>query len=222
MLKRVALYPTVLLWACLVSGVLAVSGTRWPGATDSDEFPADAAFLRPKEGLSNPYGLIGRRNLVRLSKFSGEESSVPQGWPAEGIHTSRFGWRVSPFSRRWQFHRGVDITNHPGSPIFATASGKVSFSGWRSGYGYLVILDHGNGYQSRYGHNSELWVKEGTEILRGQILAFMGSSGAATGVHIHYEVWKNGRPVNPWSYIFDILPPWKVTKRGLLTVSPPV
>lgn len=189
--------PSILVWALLFSGALAASGFEPGYREDPFETPPQEFWGQ------DPLQAIGKRNLVRLSKFSesynDESTSLPQGWPAEGVASSRYGWRISPFSSRPQFHRGIDITNLPGTPVFATAAGTVAFSGWKSGYGYLVIVDHGNGYQSCYGHNSEVWAKEGMRVNRGQILAFMGSSGDSTGSHIHYEIWKNGRPVNPWA-----------------------
>ena len=195
-LKRWTSGPSILVWALLFSGALAASGFE-PG------YREDAWENSPQETWgTSPLEAIGKRNLVRLSKFTesyeGQSASMPQGWPAEGAASSRFGWRTSPFNGRAQFHRGIDITNVPGTPIFATASGTVVFSGWKSGYGYLVVIDHGNGFQSCYGHNSEVWAREGQRVNRGQVLAFMGSSGSSTGSHIHYEIWKGGRAINPW------------------------
>ena len=193
--------PSILVWALIFSGALAASGF-------DPEYSEGPMEILPQESWGqDALQAIGRRNLVRLSKsesYNGETSSVPQGWPAEGETSSRYGWRVSPLSGRAQFHRGVDVTNLPGTPVFATAAGAVVFSGWKSGYGYLVIVDHGNGYQSCYGHNSDVWAKEGERVNRGQILAFMGSSGKSTGSHIHYEIWKGGRPVNPRRFLGEI------------------
>ncbi len=131
----------------------------------------------------------------------GLNRSTPRGWPTIGRPTSFFGARVSPFHGGTQFHTGVDIANEKGTPVRSTAEGIIQLANWEGGYGRLVIIDHGFGYLTYYGHNSALLVRAGEKVRRGQVIAYMGSSGSSTGNHSHYEVWKEGRPVDPWRYL---------------------
>jgi len=128
-------------------------------------------------------------------------SRTPMGWPVRGWISSGFGPRSSPFSGSETFHAGIDIANDFGSPVRATADGVVAFSGWEGGYGKLVVLDHGNGLRTLYGHNSALKVSVGQKIRRGTIISLMGSTGESTGPHCHYEVRLHGTPVNPVKYL---------------------
>ncbi|HRY28500.1 MAG TPA: M23 family metallopeptidase [Elusimicrobiota bacterium] len=123
--------------------------------------------------------------------------SLPNIWPTNGYLTSHFGHRLSPFSGLDDWHKGVDIAAPPGSPVHASADGVVILAGWAGGYGKVVVVDHGYGYSTRYGHNRQILVKRGDRVRRGQILSLVGSTGNATGPHCHYEVWFLGRPVNP-------------------------
>lgn len=115
--------------------------------------------------------------------------------PSRGVITSRFGYRWG------RMHEGIDIAASRGTPIVASDSGKVSFAGWRSGYGYCVMINHGNGYQTLYGHASKLYVKAGQYVNKGQKIAAVGSTGRSTGPHVHFEVRKNGVVKNPLKYI---------------------
>jgi murein DD-endopeptidase MepM/ murein hydrolase activator NlpD len=107
--------------------------------------------------------------------------------------------RFHPISKRYKPHTGIDYGAPHGTPIFATASGTVEFSGWRGGYGKLVILRHSNGYKTYYGHCSRLLVGKGSRVKQGQVIARVGSTGQSTGPHVHYETRINGKPVNPTS-----------------------
>jgi biotin operon repressor len=127
--------------------------------------------------------------------------STPNIWPANGYVTSHFGFRLSPFNGMEDWHKGVDIAAPPGSPVHATADGVVQLAGWAGGYGKVVVIDHGYGYSTRYGHNRQVLVKRGDHVKRGQIIALMGSTGNATGPHCHYEVWHMGRTVNPRQFL---------------------
>lgn len=127
--------------------------------------------------------------------------STPTKLPANGWISSGYGKRVSPFGRGIVLHEGIDISLRTGSPVRATASGIVVYSGWQSGYGRLVVIDHGFGYQTKYGHNSVLKVKVGQRVKKGDIVALSGNSGDSTGPHVHYEVVVNGRTVDPIKFI---------------------
>jgi murein DD-endopeptidase MepM/ murein hydrolase activator NlpD len=123
--------------------------------------------------------------------------ATPSIWPAAGYLTSHFGSRLSPFSGLQDWHKGVDIAAPAGTPVRATADGVIQLAGWAGGYGKVVVIDHGDGFSTRYGHNRQILVKRGDRVKRGQIIALMGSTGNATGPHCHYEVWHLGRTVNP-------------------------
>ena len=124
--------------------------------------------------------------------------NVPSGWPTSGDISSPFGWRWNGTD----FHPGIDIANDMGTPIVATADGVVTTAGWNGGgYGNMVDIDHGNGILTRYGHASEVVVHEGQHVKRGEVIAYMGSTGFSTGPHVHYEIHVNGETVNPASYL---------------------
>jgi hypothetical protein len=130
-------------------------------------------------------------------------ASSPAIWPTKGWLTSRYGYRTSPFTARKQFHGGLDIAGAQGSPIIAPARGKVTYSGKRGPLGLTVILDHGYGVRTFYGHTEKLMVKKGDEVERGQKIATLGSTGRSTGPHLHYVVEVDGKARNPLDYIFD-------------------
>lgn len=123
------------------------------------------------------------------------------GWPAEGIATSRYGKRHVPHPEGSGFHKGIDIANLDGTPIFATADGIVRYADWKSGYGRTIVLEHGNGYTSVYGHNAEIRIRPGARVKCGQIIALMGTSGRSTGSHLHYEIRRYGRSIDPWQFM---------------------
>lgn len=122
-------------------------------------------------------------------------------WPLNGPITSEFGWRTHPIFGTQRYHSGLDIGGDYGLPIVAAASGTVIHSGWISGYGYTVIIDHGGGITTLYGHNESLLVGEGESVSQGQTIAMCGSTGNSTGPHCHFEVRENGEPVSPYSYL---------------------
>ena len=122
-------------------------------------------------------------------------------WPCTGRVTSTFGGRRSPGGIGSTNHKGIDIANRKGTPIYAADGGTVTYAGWMSGYGYLVRIDHHNGYVTYYGHNSSLLVSSGQHVYKGQQIAKMGSTGNSTGNHCHFEVRLNGVPKNPLNYI---------------------
>lgn len=128
-------------------------------------------------------------------------SATPTIKPAQGWYTSRFGFRIDPFTGRTEYHSGVDIAATPGTPVYAPADGVISYIGYEPGYGRIVSIDHGYGVLTRYGHNSRVYVEMGQRVTRGEIVAAVGSTGRSSGPHLHYEVRVEGVPVNPMNYI---------------------
>jgi murein DD-endopeptidase MepM/ murein hydrolase activator NlpD len=127
----------------------------------------------------------------------------PSIWPAKGWLTSGFGYRISPFTNGKQFHAGVDIAGSEGTDVIAPARGRVVFAGPDGALGNCVIIDHGYGVRTKYGHNKSFYVKPGEVVARGQKIAALGNSGRSTGPHLHYMVEVNGKTRNPLDYIFD-------------------
>ena len=142
--------------------------------------------------------------LQTLKKYLQAQLSLarvtPNRWPLRGWITSRFGWRR--FKGEREFHSGIDIANFNGASIRASADGTVEFSGWRAGYGKLVIINHGRGIQTYYGHNSANLVNVGQFVKKGAIVARVGETGRTTGPHLHYEIRVNDKPVNPFRYLY--------------------
>jgi murein DD-endopeptidase MepM/ murein hydrolase activator NlpD len=133
-------------------------------------------------------------------------ASAPTLWPVEGRVTSSFGERSDPFNGEGAFHRGIDIATPLGSRIIAPASGVVRFADQMNGYGRALVIDHGNGITTLYGHMSGFLVTEGQTVNRGEAIGFVGQSGRATGPHLHYEVRIYETPVNPQRFLRYTLP----------------
>ncbi len=138
--------------------------------------------------------LIGL-NIEQESKLAGRP--VDKGWLS-----SYYGIRKDPFTGKPAMHKGIDFAGKPGSGVVATGAGVVTWSGSRYGYGNLVEIDHGNGLKTRYGHNDTLTVSIGDVVTKGQVVAKMGNTGRSTGAHVHYEVIKHGKQVDPLPYIY--------------------
>lgn len=129
--------------------------------------------------------------------------STPSLKPARGWFTSRFGYRVDPFTNRAEMHTGLDMAAPPGTPVYAPADGMVSYVGYESGYGKIVSIDHGYGVVTRYGHNSRVFVEQGQKVRRWDVISSVGSTGRSTGAHLHYEVRVHGVAVDPLNYILN-------------------
>lgn len=127
--------------------------------------------------------------------------ATPKGLPVVGNISSPYGIRKHPMSEQTDFHSGIDISSDAGVPIKATADGIVSYSGWSGSNGNLVVIEHGHGFSTFYAHNSMNTVKIGQKVKRGDIIAYVGSTGNSTGPHVHYEIWKDGEHVNPSEYL---------------------
>ena len=141
-----------------------------------------------------------QKDVPGASSFLGGDTPVttPTGWPTDGFISSGYGLRWNGA----EFHQGIDIAAEMGTPIVATADGVVTIAGWNAGgYGNMVDIDHGSGVSTRYGHASAVVVTVGQRVRRGQIIAYVGSTGHSTGPHLHYEVRLSGQPVNPTSYL---------------------
>lgn len=175
--------------------VFEPSAVKLPGLMESVD-ALDKQLEDRSQQFSVLESLLMNRNLM--------DSVLPAGQPVEdGWVSSYFGFRPDPFTGRRAHHDGVDIAGKQGGPIEVVGSGVVTFSGARAGYGNLVEINHGNGYLTRYGHNQVNLVKEGDKVNKGQVLALMGSTGRSTGPHLHFEVLRNGKVVNPIKYLSD-------------------
>lgn len=174
-----------------------------------DNLGQGGPFIEPNaENLGETLDIITakiserRKNLESLKtgvlNRQEQMAITPSIWPTSGDVSSRYGLRWGGS----EFHPGIDIAAEMGTPVLATADGTVVDSGWNSGgYGYMVDIDHGNGVITRYAHNSQLTVTVGMNVKKGQVIAYVGSTGFSTGPHLHYEVRVNGRTVNPENYL---------------------
>lgn len=141
--------------------------------------------------------------LGQLEDKQDKLASSPSIWPSRGWLTSRFGARISPFTGRRQMHAGLDISAASGTAIIAPARGRATFVGTKGPLGRALVLDHGFGVKTMYGHTQEIFVKPGQVVERGQKIAAIGNTGRSTGPHLHYVVEVNGVARNPLDYIFD-------------------
>lgn len=163
---------------------------------------------QPDDEVLDPDALFAELQAIDLAALEDNlgriqlaQEAMPQLWPVEGPVSSGFGWRRDPFGRRWKFHGGVDIGGDYGAAILATGAGVVTFADWHSGNGRMVEVDHGEGIVTRYSHASQLLVSKGDEVLAGETLALVGSSGRSTGAHLHYELFLDGERVDPLPYL---------------------
>lgn len=141
------------------------------------------------------------QNKDKIAKNTANLATTPSIWPTSGEVSSRFGWRNSPWGDGQELHPGIDIANSMGMPIFATADGEVVLSGWSGGYGNIVQINHGKGIETIYGHNARVIVNAGQAVKKGQVIAYLGSTGRSTGPHLHYEIRVNGTPVDPIRFL---------------------
>jgi len=153
-------------------------------------------YEKNKERLQQLEITLNNHHLNEELFISGRPTTIKGSWIS-----SPFGTRTDPFTGRLRRHYGIDIAGHIGMPILATAAGVVTTSEARAGYGYLLEINHGNGYVTRYAHAKSLIAPLGAVVEKGQQVAVMGTTGRSTGPHVHYEVIKNGRKVNPINYI---------------------
>ena len=138
-----------------------------------------------------------------MMRFDSIIAQLPTHWPVRSAIASEFGNRRDPFTNEREFHQGVDLVAGHGTPVNAPAAGAVALAGSHGSYGLAVIVDHGSGVKTLYGHLSRVSVKNGERVTRGQLLGHAGNTGRSTGAHLHYEVTVGGRPVNPRAYLWD-------------------
>ncbi len=193
------------------------SGLIGIGAIPKDELDPDIPLEQKHNNLMREmHQQVNQTNLAAkkqaldfekliklLEKKRNLLASTPSIRPVDGWITSKFGYRTSPFTGRKEFHSGLDIANKPGTKIIATANGRVSYASGKMYIGNLVVIDHGFGRITKYGHLKKLLVKSGQEVKRGDVIALLGNTGRSTGPHVHYEVRINGTPVNPLKYILN-------------------
>jgi murein DD-endopeptidase MepM/ murein hydrolase activator NlpD len=172
--------------------------------------PAAEANLNALPGkLSSLEGEAARqeRSLRDLQEYFDDQrsllASTPSIWPARGWVTSDFGSRIDPYTAERKMHEGIDIATPIGQPIYAPSDGTVVFVGTEGGYGKVLVIDHGYGVKTRYGHLSEILVHLGDRVGRGDKVALVGNTGRSTGPHLHYEVRVNGVPENPRKFILE-------------------
>jgi len=167
---------------------------------------SDAQIFGEALDLDNEFSKRILRLTARLGEVSQLERTLhatPLGLPLRVEHrrTSKFGGRTDPITGRAAHHPGLDFGAFNLAPISATAPGKIKYAGWKPGYGRFVEIDHGYGFRTRYGHMAKLMVKRGQQVVEGTTIGLMGSSGRSTGVHLHYEVWHNGKIYDPEKFL---------------------
>ncbi len=186
------------------------------GGTSENTSPSSFPFYRQEMLTRQMHNFLDQLSKeARLEEIKQQEilqalhqqkdllSSTPSIWPAQGWVSSDFGYRSSPFTGQREFHKGLDISAPEGTPIYAPASGKVTFTGRDGGYGITMVIDHGRGITTRYAHLQRYIADEETKVSRGELIGYVGNTGRSTGPHLHYEVRLNNMPVNPKRYILN-------------------
>lgn len=170
-------------------------GTPLVGTGRAAAFPERTLSL-----LSDLLGVIENRLAVVRTTVENQQAlaaATPTMWPVAGWLSSAFGTRTDPFNGSPDFHPGLDISANRGTPVFATANGRISSARYHGDYGNAVLIDHGFGIETRFAHLSGFAVRVGQDVRRGDVIGYVGSSGRATSSHLHYEILLNGRAVNP-------------------------
>jgi murein DD-endopeptidase MepM/ murein hydrolase activator NlpD len=175
---------------------------------------ADRTAQRTLSSLGTPedtFGLLrtllesleSRLTLVshNVDRRNALAAATPSIWPSTGWLSSMMGHRVDPITGADDFHAGLDIAGERGQPVYATAAGTVTHTGFQGGYGNLIVLDHGFGLETRYGHLLNYAVKQGAKVKRGDLIGHVGNTGRSTGYHLHYEVLANGKLLNPLQFL---------------------
>jgi len=189
-------------------GIVASVSGQVPGKETIDySRPAESVnYTFNTGGPVTPDSLNGENvelaTQLRLIQTTADPAFIPNIWPHLGKINNEFGFRRNPFGgRTYEFHPGMDIDGERGDLVIAPAGGTVINASWKGGYGNMVEIDHGNGLTSRYGHLSKIDVEVGDSVTRGQLIAYIGSTGRSTGPHLHYEIRLNDRPINPRHFL---------------------
>lgn len=184
----------------------SASGGGVGGATSSEPWPPSTDLRNYLAQMDREMTTLGERSS-RLAAFYGEQkellTSTPSIWPVRGFLSTPFGNRLDPFTGRPDFHSGVDISTATGTPVQAPAEGTVIFAGIKGPYGKTVVISHGFGIVTQYGHLDRFDVNVGRKLKRGDVLGSVGSTGRSTGPHLHYEVWVHDQARNPVQYVGD-------------------
>lgn len=177
----------------------------WAGAgTVDDESVASAEPVADRIEQLQTSSERAERLLARLQSFLVAQSAIiaatPSLLPTAGFLSSNFGYRRNPYNGTFRLHAGIDIAAETGTPVRAPAQGTVVYSGYREGYGKCVVINHGYGISTLFAHNSKLYATVGAKVRRGEVISEVGSTGHSTGPHLHFEIRKNGVPVNPVTF----------------------
>lgn len=188
----------------------AIVRSRAMGGATTGASREDLSYARALSALTTPedtFGLLrtllgslqDRLNIVAhdVERRNALANATPSMWPAYGWLSSGMGPRRDPITGGPDYHSGLDITGERGQPVYATAAGTVRHVGYQGAYGNLIVIDHGFGLETRYGHLLRYLVRSGTKVQRGDTIAHIGATGRTTGYHLHYEVVANGRLINP-------------------------
>jgi len=164
----------------------------------------DTEEIKEQDALSQAIYSMKEESSSLISEIESELEyldCLPDLPPVEGRLSSGFGYRRHPITGLRSFHYGIDITNNRGTPVQASGSGVVVFSGWRGTYGKVIIISHGYGYETVYAHNNQLYVSVGDTVEKGDVISAVGNTGNSTGPHLHFEIRLNGKAVNPLTYL---------------------
>ncbi len=176
------------------------------GLTRSETTPPSVDIASTLHSLDQTVGTLARKSTHLEQYFSEQRellASTPSIWPLRGYLSASFGNRADPFTGMRDFHPGIDISVPRGTPVTAPADGVVVFCGTKGGYGNIIVIDHGYGTVTRYGHLDGFNVRPGQRVKRGDVIAFSGNTGRSTAPHLHYEVWVHDQMRNPIEYILD-------------------
>jgi len=177
---------------------------------ESDLITSPVASLRLDAAEARADELLRKIRLAELEmgqfvetaeSYRARSMAIPEAWPLDGVLTSGFGWRRSPFNRRWKFHFGIDVSAPIGTVIRAPAAGVVVTAQYHTGYGRMLEIDHGYDVVTRYAHNARLLVGIGETVAGGQPISTVGMTGATTGPHLHYEIYVEGQPIDPLEHM---------------------
>jgi murein DD-endopeptidase MepM/ murein hydrolase activator NlpD len=169
-----------------------------PDAADAYAINSGGPYIADGSGVDD----VEIEQQLRAIQTTSDPATIPAMWAHSGKINNEFGFRRNPFGgRTYEFHAGLDIDGERGDMVVAPANGTVIEAGWKGVYGNMVEIDHGNGLTTRYGHLSKIEVKQGDVVSRGQLMAYVGSTGRSTGPHLHYELRINDKPINPRRFL---------------------